>query len=151
MIIDKLVNSATYEAIHPHFKAAFDHIKTVTIDGFTVGTKELLGKSLYVIYQQYNTKPLEQGNWESHRKYIDIQYILEGSELINTACITDLFLGDYNEERDHQKAEGVGAPTVLRAGDFAIFFPQDMHMPCLNPSSEESVKKVVCKVAVLST
>lgn len=148
MIIDKLENSGTYESIHPLFSRAFDTIKSIDVTKFVVGRQSLIGDELFVIMQQYETKPQEQGVWESHRKYIDIQYILEGEELINTASISDMTLGEYTEEKDFQQAEGVGAPTILREGEFAVFFPQDMHMPCLTIEKANTVKKIVCKVAV---
>ena len=148
MIKDNIAKCATYYPIHPYFPQAFEYIRSISQANFSVQRTELPGAELYAMQQQYLTKPRQQGVWEAHRKYIDIQYILEGEELINFAWLNDLKLGEYLEHSDHQKADGEGSPLFLKAGEFAVFFPQDVHMPGLAVNKSVEVKKIVCKLAV---
>ncbi len=154
MITDRLSNSHLYAPLHPRFAQSFEWLKQTEFavnsdrEALPVGRIELDGKDLYVMVQEYSTKLPEAGKWEAHRRYIDIQYILSGREIIRYANIDRLRAGDYLPERDFQALSGDGDSLVLSAGDFMILFPQDAHMPGMAVEAPVPVKKVVVKVAV---
>lgn len=105
----------------------------------------------YVNVEMYSTKAPEQGLLESHEKYIDIQIILAGKERIDFTETVGLAVKiPYNEEKDivfYEQAES--SRLILNAGQFAVFYPYEAHMPQLNAgSSSETVKKAVVKIKV---
>ncbi len=57
-------------------------------------------------------------------------------------------INEYNEQNDITFFEGERSFTKVEAGMFAIFFPNDLHMPGINVGDSEFVKKIVIKVKV---
>lgn len=112
-----------------------------------------LGDGAFALEQVYHAKPREEGFFESHRNYIDVQVIVEGVESMEVEEIARLAVTlDYDAERDLLKyASDVpdAARLVLRAGDVALFFPTDGHMPSLRVAGRPAlVRKTVVKVPV---
>lgn len=148
----------------PQFAAAFAYAAEALTPGSAVharlaamgaGTSERveLGGGVFAMEQVYHAKPREEGFFESHRKYIDLQVIVAGIELMEVEDISRLIVTmDYDAERDFGKY-AIDVPTaaklVLRAGDAALFFPSDGHMPSLRVAGEPTlVRKTVVKVPV---
>lgn len=108
-----------------------------------------LDEQNFALEQVYDAKDREECFFESHRKYIDVQFILGGEEIIEVSNTNLLAVAlAYNEELDYIKYEdkkGVSS-IVLKAGDVAIFYPQDAHMPCIKAGSDAKVLKAVVKV-----
>ena len=148
MITDRLSNAHLYATIHPRFQRAFEYLQKTDLQSLPVGRIELDGKNLYVMVQEYSSKLPEQGRWEAHHRYIDVQYVLSGREYIRYAPVERLQMGEYNPEKDFQALSGEGVAVTLTAGDFMILFPQDAHMPGMAIKDPIPVKKIVVKVAV---
>jgi len=150
MIIDSLTHCDDYVALHPLFPAAFDYLKS--FDPNTPdGKYEIDGKRLYAVVQRYETAPEETKAWEAHRVYADIQYIVSGRENIVYAPVDELQSTiPYNEVKDVEKYSGASvknaSTTVIPAGHFGIYLPQDGHRPGCMVGSPELVVKVVIKV-----
>ena len=104
------------------------------------------GDKVYAMVQGYDSKPKAEGFWESHRKYLDVQYVAAGAEHMGYAPTRSLSPGDYQEENDFIKLEGDGEFFLLREGFFCILAPQDAHMPGMAIDQPAPVKKVVIKV-----
>ncbi|MDD5372934.1 MAG: YhcH/YjgK/YiaL family protein [Sulfurimonas sp.] len=105
----------------------------------------------FALEQIYNAKDREECFFESHRKYIDVQFILSGEEIIEVSNATLLVVSlVYNEQADLIKYEGTkqASSIVLKAGDVAILYPQDAHMPCIKATDEVKVVKAVVKVKI---
>jgi YhcH/YjgK/YiaL family protein len=105
---------------------------------------------MYAIVNEYDTVAASGEQMEAHKKYIDVQYIVQGEELIGHA-----FLGGqtpsqvYDEEKDFMLFGGEPSFfSTLQQGHFAIFFPGDLHMPGLMVKEKGRVKKVVVKITV---
>lgn len=97
----------------------------------------------------YNTKL--QSRFEAHRKMVDIQIVVSGTELINFAPINDNFVVEepYDEMRDIMFMKGEVKDTVLlRAGDACIIGPELAHMPGMAVNGSSHVKKIVLKIPV---
>lgn len=111
-----------------------------------------LGEGVFALEQVYPTRPRAQGFFESHRKYIDLQVIVEGEELMEVVDAQRIApQGDFNAERDLQLySDAAGASRLcLWAGEAAVFFPADVHMPTLMAGgSPVLVRKTVVKVPV---
>jgi YhcH/YjgK/YiaL family protein len=109
---------------------------------------ELDGDKVFAMIQHYETKPKEQGVWEAHRKYIDVQYVAEGQELMGYANLGHLQAGEYDGEKDFVLLKGEGSFVLMKSGTFVILTPQDAHIPGVAVDLPQPVKKVVVKVAV---
>lgn len=110
-----------------------------------------LDEENFALEQAYNSKDRKECFFESHRKYIDVQFILGGEEIIEVSNRNLLAVAlAYNEELDFIKYEDKKevSSIVLKAGDVAIFYPQDAHMPCIKAGSDAKVLKAVVKVRV---
>ena len=152
MIFDCLKNAERYTALHARFAAAFAFLDRATQEQLPTGRYELDGEALFAMVQEYDTNPPENNRFEAHRRYIDIQYVIEGNEAIEAAEI-DRFTpdGDFSEERDVGFYRDVANPTraILTAGEYGIFFPHDVHKPGLHAAlAPEKVRKIVVKVRV---
>jgi len=145
MILDVLKNSATYTAIHPEFKNCFDFLLTKNLKALPIGRIECDGERLFFLVQEYSTKPNEHGIWEAHRRYIDIHYVVLGTERIGISPIDRMKEGPYIPEKDFQPLRGKGQMIDLQPGGFVIFFPQDAHMPGLMTNTPGIVRKIVIK------
>ena len=148
MIIDSLRNAHLYSNLSPRFQRAFAYLRETDLVGLEVGKYELEGSQLFVAVQEYTTRLENQGKWEAHQRYIDIQYIVQGTEKIGYAPLSQVQLGEYNEAKDFQALMAEGDYLTLRAGDFAVFFPEDAHKPNMAIGEPIQVKKAVVKIAV---
>ncbi|HVQ01492.1 MAG TPA: YhcH/YjgK/YiaL family protein [Candidatus Thermoplasmatota archaeon] len=106
-------------------------------------------KGMYVMPQEYTLKKKEDKSIEAHHHYIDIQVMMEGSEYLGYADKKTLRSLGYDEDHDFERLSGDLTFLPFRKGDFAVFFPQDAHMPGVEgPGSTTTVKKMVIKVPV---
>lgn len=107
----------------------------------------------YAIEQVYYTKPRDQGFFESHKKYIDVQVVVEGVEGMEVADISHLAVSEpYLEEKDLIKYADTNTASILRLGSgaAAVFYPTDGHMPTLQlDDGSKLVRKAVVKVPVV--
>jgi len=148
MIADVLSKRQLYGTISPRIKTALEYIAKTDFTVMEPGKIELDGANLFVLVQKYDTLPKDQGKWESHLKYIDIQYIAEGTELIGFTNVDNMNVSvEYNPEKDVQFLTGEGDYVTLNKGSYGIFFPQDAHQPKVAPGDVPGkVIKVVVKV-----
>lgn len=148
MISDTITNRNVYAALSPRIKTALDYLATTDFSAIEPGRYEIDGDNLFALVQTYESIPKEQGKWECHRNYIDVQYIAEGVEQIGFNNIGNMSVKtEYNPEKDIEILSGEGDYVTLGRGSYGIFFPQDAHQPkvALNDKPGK-VKKVVIKV-----
>ena len=114
--------------------------------------KTELAGGVFVMEQAYESKVRAEGFFESHRKYIDVQIVLEGQETMEIADITTIAVREpYNAEKDLIVYGDHPAASWLRIypGQAAVFFPEDVHMPSLRLGAEAvAMRKCVVKVPV---
>jgi len=147
MIFDKLSNLHKYISLHPRFEKAISFIKTADLDALIPGRHLIDGEDIYVSAAEYFTK--DEGFLEGHREHIDIQLITKGSEKIGFALLTDQVEKEpYNGARDISFYHGNCDHLTLVPGDFAIFFPEDLHKPGIMDKYLVEVKKIVIKIKV---
>ena len=115
------------------------------------GKYEIDGNNVFGIVQAYTTKPKGE-EFEAHREYIDIQYIVSGEEQMKVADVSKMTAStEYDAGKDCGFFENAGDASVLmvQQGEYAIFFPQDIHMPGVSCNEVPSaVRKIVVKVKV---
>ncbi|HNR42112.1 MAG TPA: YhcH/YjgK/YiaL family protein [Bacteroidales bacterium] len=130
---------------------AFVYLKNISPDDLEPGRHDIDGDNLYASVSEYISKDPEEAQYEAHRKYIDIQYVLSGKELIGLAPASELdeLLEEYDPEKDIEFMT-VRNPAMLNAvpGRLFFFFPGELHCPGLKDGENSPVKKVVIKVKV---
>jgi YhcH/YjgK/YiaL family protein len=130
---------------------AFDFLKDMDLTKLELKRLDLDGDNLYVIPSEYNTKNPEDARFEAHRKYIDIQYVVSGSELIGIAPLAsqDSVLQQYDATKDIEFLSVKKGWTVeATPAKFFIFFPDEAHEPGLKIDTNAPVRKVVVKVKI---
>ena len=113
--------------------------------------KIVLDENCFVLEQSYVTKDKENCLYESHKKYIDIQYMFEGDEIMEVENVNNLLITtEYNEELDYAKYAQSSSSSILkiRKNEFAIFYPNDAHMPCIKIDENKKIIKAVFKILV---
>ncbi len=149
MIIDNIKSASLYYGVHPRISAALRYLQENDMASKDPGKYEIAGSEIYYLVQYYNSKALDAGLWEAHRKYFDIQFIADGNELMGYSLIDRMQeTTSYQEEGDYSLFEGNGSFYELRSGDFVILAPQDVHMPGILVKESGPVKKIVFKVLV---
>jgi YhcH/YjgK/YiaL family protein len=148
MIIDKIEKSELYKNLHPGFQKAFEFINDNDISSLEDGKYEIEGDNIFALVQEYNTKDKEDAKLEGHIKYIDIQYINFGKELVGVAPLNEQAIVSNDAEKDYAFYDGEASFIKLEKGMFAIFFPHDLHMPGIKINESTKVKKVVVKVKI---
>lgn len=153
MIKDNIKNSENYRNLPKGVRIGLEYLLDTDFSAVENGKYEIRGKDVFVIIQDYNTKPIEEGKFEAHKKHTDIQYIIEGKEQIGVGNI-DKFLEitGYDEAKDivflTQRTGANPEFIELKENEFAIFTPQDAHMPSIAVNHSFYVRKAVVKVLV---
>jgi YhcH/YjgK/YiaL family protein len=130
---------------------AFIFLKNSDLQGLEVKRYDIDGDNLYAPVSEYLTKNEEDARYEAHCKYIDIQYIISGRELIGIAPISQKrdILEPYDSSKDIEFLTVTGGENHLALPDrFFIFFPDDAHRPGLKDGENSPVRKIVVKVKV---
>ena len=150
MIFDTIAQASLYKPLSPRIASALSFIEGVEPAAFKTGQVEIEDRDIFAIFQELITEPVEGRQYEAHREYIDIQYLLAGEEVIRVTNLASLSEAvPYDKERDITFYHAApGNDLLLREGDFVILFPQDAHLPKIPPAGPAEVRKVVVKVRV---
>jgi len=153
MILDRLENASMYRALGPAIAAALDYLHQTDFSQVPEGRYELDGDRLISIVHRYRTRLPAEAIWEAHRQYIDVQYLAQGMERIGCASLRDdvPVKTPYDAQKDAAFYDVLGDFFTLRAGEFAIFTPCDIHAPGLAVTPSEAsamVHKVVVKCRI---
>ncbi|MCI0498845.1 MAG: YhcH/YjgK/YiaL family protein [Planctomycetales bacterium] len=149
MIVDQLDNVSLYGGLGRRIAAGLAMLNEDSARKAAPGRYEAEGKDLFYIVDEYQTKPFEEGRPEIHRKYLDIQYIISGTECIGYAPLEGLQeQTPYDDEKDiaFYKYAPAMSRLVLKPGMFAIFWPNEPHMPGRSAGKAETIKKIVVKI-----
>ena len=149
MIIDRLENAHIYGKLSDRIKTALDFLEFSDLMALKPGRYEIDGSKVIAICEEYTTKLKENVVWEAHRKYIDIQFVVKGTELIGYSNIENMRMAtQYEPQKDILNFEGNGNFFLLSSGTFMILMPHDVHAPGLCVAEPECVKKIVMKVLI---
>lgn len=150
MILDTLENAHLYHGMGGKFIKAFEYLQTTDLVLLEKGRYEIDGANIFAIINEYDTVDAVGEQMESHKKHIDVQYIVSGEELIGHDFLQQQNPSKaYSEEDDYMLfAEKPAFFSKLEQNRFAIFFPSDLHMPNIRVNGPARVKKVVIKIKV---
>ncbi|HEB9430793.1 TPA: YhcH/YjgK/YiaL family protein [Campylobacter coli] len=131
-------DSKEFARLHAYKEGVFEKIK--------------LTEDIFALEQTYFTKNESQAFFESHRDYMDIQFIVSGKEKIEFGN-KELFKieKEYDETKDlivYKKPKFLVSSLVLNTNDIAIFHPEDVHMPGLSIVNDSYVIKTVIKCKI---
>ena len=148
MIFDTIANADRYAPLHPLFSRAFEFIRSTDLSALAAGRYSIVGDDLFVIVESVAGRSRDEAKLECHRKYIDIQLVLEGVDEMGWKALCDCCepVADYSMEKDIQFFRDVPTSWISTPpGAFCIFFPEDAHAPLV---ASGQVRKVIFKVAV---
>jgi biofilm protein TabA len=148
MIIDTLENAEKYIHLHPLFAKAFEFIKNQNLKEIKVGKYPVDGAELHASVSEKDGVKKEEAKFDAHDHFIDIQVCPAGSETLGwkprNKC-KDIKI-PYNSEKDVTFFNDQPDTCFqLHAGQFAIFYPEDVHAPMIG---EGDIKKLVMKVKI---
>lgn len=148
MIIDVVENAEKYYLLNPRFAEAFRYLKTPAARTLTSDRLEIDRERIFATTSHRQGKTKSEAKLEVHRKYIDIQYIVDGVDSMGWKPVRECskVLTAYDKDKD--VAFFHDEPLLwcaVPAGSFVISFPDDAHAPMV---SEGEVHKVIVKVAV---
>ena len=148
MILDTLARAERYESLHPLFARAFDFLRGTDLLALAPGKHAVAGEDLFAIVEHCAGRTRAQAKLESHRRYIDIQLVLEGVEERGWRPLAQCSqpLGEFDGARDIRFYDDAPSSWVATpAGSFCMFFPDDAHAPLV---SDGTIRKVIMKIAV---
>ena len=148
MILDVLANSDRYAALHPLFARAFEFLRHTDLKALAPGKHAVQGEDIFVIAEACAGRTRSEAKLECHRRYIDIQLVLEGIDEMGWKPVAECVnpATDYDAARDIRFFNDVPSSWVATpAGSFCLFFPDDAHAPLV---SAGFIRKLVVKIAV---
>ena len=146
MVTGNIKNCGKYYPLHKHFEAVFEYLKTV---------KKEDGKYVISEGNAWVNPPVVRNStsdiYETHRKFIDIHYILSGSETFGYSDAEKLdVVEEYDEEKEYEFLKGKGNMIKMSEGDFIIVFPEDAHNIIVDFDKSKELVTVVAKVRLVS-
>lgn len=151
MIIDHISQLSIYKNIVKGTEAIEAFLNENDLKILPKGRYELGETGIFILIQEYETKDHDVARWESHEKYIDIQLIIAGNEIMGGMPTNMLAIeSEYNAEKDiaFYKDADAGKYVVFTEGEFAVFLPTDAHKPGCRNGEKADVKKAVIKIPV---
>jgi len=150
MIVDRIENLKLYVSYNEKLAIVCDYLAKTDIHALEVGKYEIDG-GIRVIVNAFTAKERSVAKWETHNKYIDLQYLIEGNEIMGWLPLDQMEDAEYNAEKDiTYPAPKVGAhpaDVTLETGSFAFLEPRDAHCPCIKLTADNA-KKLIFKIPV---
>ncbi|NHN31828.1 YhcH/YjgK/YiaL family protein [Paenibacillus agricola] len=145
---------ATWESEKSQYPQAInkglEYIRSTDFSTMAAGKYEIESDLMVAMVQEPTTKSWDQQRPESHQTYIDIQYLIEGEEVIRVATLTAeaVVSEEAFASRDVAFYEKTAAESSLQLypGAFTVFYPSDIHRPCCSVKQDQAIKKVVIKI-----
>ena len=153
MIVTDLSNIDYQVSTTSVIKKAIDFLRRTNIHSLADGRVEIDGQQVFAIIQRYETVIAGVPKFEYHKKYVDIQYVASGEEVIGWAPADEITVTEaYDADKDicfGTVPKGEITPVYMRSGQAAVLYPEDGHAPRLAAGAPSHVLKVVVKVAAV--
>jgi len=154
MILATLAQADRYAALHPLFPHAFDFLRTTDLMALAPGRHSIQAEQIFAIVEACAGRTRAQAKLECHRRYLDIQLVLEGIDEMGWKPLAECVdpATDYDAARDIRFFNDTPSSWIATpAGSFCVFFPDDAHAPLvstLKGTSTGTIRKVVVKIAL---
>jgi YhcH/YjgK/YiaL family protein len=136
-----------YQKNKASWDKAFAWLKATDLQTIAKGRYPIEGDTVYASVTEDSSKDFEKTNWESHRKYIDLQSVIRGEEKIGVCPVSKATVTKaYDEKLERANYSAEGKYFTATPGTFFLFFPNDAHRPNITPGGNKVVKKVVIKI-----
>lgn len=130
-------------------EGAFEFLEKNQGQELSLGKQPIQGNDLYAIIVRTPSRDVEAGRFESHRKFIDVQFLDDGMETICFCPIDQMKVASpYQDEKDvefYELPENFERLSMY-PGRFAVFFPGEGHLPNCHLGGEHQLNKIVVKV-----
>lgn len=149
--INRKAFAVSYFKNKERWDKAFNFLKNNDLPKMELKRYDIDGDNLYALVSEYLTKNEEDARYEAHQKYIDIQYVVSGKELIGVAPVSQKkdILEPFDPAKDIEfMTVNQGVNVKATPDRFFIFFPEDLHRPGLKDGENSQVRKVVVKVMI---
>lgn len=149
MFFSPLSLATKYNYLDDKFTAAYKWLAETDLDNTPVGSYPIC-EGVTANVQEYNTFPAEEGSFETHDAYFDIQYVISGKEQFGYCKREGLVLKKDDPDNDVKFYEepALSGTVLLLPGDLIVVAPEDAHKPRCAADGPEFVRKVVVKVKV---
>lgn len=145
--VNKVVFADQYHKNEAMWKKAFAFLRDSDLTKLKPGKYPIDGTNVFASVTEAPSKEFENSAWESHRKYIDLQYVIKGQETIGVASVSKATVTKpYNEATDSANYNAEGQYYIAMPGTFFLFFPDDAHRPNIKVAGYDVVKKIVIKI-----
>ncbi|HEY4327169.1 MAG TPA: YhcH/YjgK/YiaL family protein [Mucilaginibacter sp.] len=136
-----------YHANRDYWDKAFTFMRDKNLKDLAPGKYVIDGDNVYATVTEAPSKTFEQSAWESHRKYIDLQYVVVGQEKIGVSPLSETTVtAPYDESKDIAHYTAKGKFYTATPDEFFLFFPNDAHRPNILVDGYDVVKKLVIKI-----
>ncbi len=150
MIYDNISHMNRYAAGIPKIVKVLEAMKEYSSDNYPSGRVDIDGNNAFLLFNEYQTHDKEEAKFEAHRKYIDVMYMVEGSEIIYVKPVDELqnIIQEYDDNKECLLAELDEDTSAIKLteGRFVVLYPQDAHAPACNDGDMKKVKKIIGKV-----
>lgn len=147
MIYDTVENLLLYRGLSKNMDTAIRYILNNDLNQLPLGKTAIEGETVYVIVSEGATIPAEKAQFELHKNYIDLQLVLQGTELFEVA------MGDTTVTKPYESASdscivkaNTSAVGTLCEGRFAVYMTMEPHKPMIRAQGFDKVKKAVFKI-----
>lgn len=140
-----------YDYLSDRFRAAYAFLGRDDLATLEPGRYDIDGEKVFAKVMDVTTVPAESKDYEAHRRYFDVQYVVSGMEAFLVAPVCGLAVTKpYDEEGDFALYAGPDMATtvILAPGDLVAVSPEEAHKPACCVSGPVAERKVVVKVAV---
>jgi biofilm protein TabA len=151
MIVSNLTISDKYNHLNAKIQKSIEYLNSSDLVNMPDGKYEIEADDIFANFMTYETVTATEVDFETHNRYIDIQYIITGQEVFGIAPRALLIEKDaYSDQKDitFYADPAEYSRIILNAGDYVILMPEDAHKPKLFLNTPGAVKKVVVKVKI---
>jgi YhcH/YjgK/YiaL family protein len=146
MIYDHIENLKKYDKMLQRWS---NYVEFISQSAEKAVGKYELPDGDFVLIQEGTTKPVSEGQFEAHKKFIDLQVVATGSEFIKWQVLPNLTeTVPYNEQKDKVNFSGDGTPLEIKANHFYLMLPSDGHMACVHFDQPTNFRKYVIKIKI---
>jgi biofilm protein TabA len=136
-----------YSRNKDYWDKAFAFLRTHDLNKIEKGKYPIDGDNVSASVTADSSKNFDKTNWESHRKYIDLQYVISGEEKMGVWPVAKAtVIKPYDEKKDVANYSAEGKFYAATPASFFLFFPSDAHRPNITPGGNKVVKKIVLKI-----
>jgi biofilm protein TabA len=136
-----------YHLNKEYWDKAFAFLRDQDLKTLEKGRYPIDSENVFAIVTEDPSKNFDKTNWESHRKYIDLQSVIEGEEKIGVYPVSKARVTkEYDDTKDIANYSADGKLYSAKPGTFFLFFPSDAHRPNITPGGNLVVKKIVIKI-----